>query len=59
MNKESLRKYLSSSYQGWDSFLKNVIFPIFGEEEFDDGHEAELLDSQNEDNWQKPREYAA
>lgn len=28
MNKESLKKYLSNRYQGWNSFLKNVIFPI-------------------------------
>ncbi len=48
MNKESLKEYLSNRYQGWDSFLKNVIFPIFGEEDFEDGYEAELLDSQPE-----------
>ena len=45
MNKESLKEYLSSRYQGWSSFLNNVIFPIFGEDEFEDGHETELLDS--------------
>ena len=32
MNKESLKEYLSSRYQGWSSFLNNVIFPIFGED---------------------------
>ena len=48
MNKESLKEYLSSKYQGWSSFLNNVIFPIFGEEDFEDGYEAELLDSQPE-----------
>ena len=48
MNKESLKEYLSSKYQGWNSFLNNVIFPIFGEEDFEDGYEAELLDSQPE-----------
>ena len=48
MNKESLKEYLSSRYQGWSSFLKNVIFPIFGEDDFEDGYEAELLDSQPE-----------
>ncbi len=48
MNKESLKEYLSSRYQGWSSFLDNVIFPIFGEDDFEDGYEAELLDSQPE-----------
>ena len=48
MNKELLKEYLSSRYQGWSSFLKNVIFPIFGEDDFEDGYEAELLDSQPE-----------
>ena len=39
MNKESLKEYLSSRYQGWSSFLNNVIFPIFGEDDFEDGFE--------------------
>lgn len=48
MNKESLKKYLSNRYQGWNSFLKNVIFPIFGEDDFEDSYETEVLDSQPE-----------
>ena len=48
MNKELLKEYLSGRYQGWSSFLDNVIFPIFGQEDFEDGFEAELLDSQPE-----------
>lgn len=48
MNKESLKEYLSSRYQGWSSFLSNVIFPIFGEDDFEDGFETELLGSQPE-----------
>ena len=48
MNKESLKEYLNSRYQGWESFLNNVIFPIFGEEDFEDGFETELLESQPE-----------
>ena len=48
MNKELLKEYLSSQYQGWSSFLNNIIFPIFGEDDFEDGYEAELLDSQPE-----------
>ena len=45
MNKELLKEFLSSQYQGWSSFLNNVIFPIFGENDFENGYEAELLDS--------------
>ena len=48
MNNESLKEYLSSRYQGWSSFLNNVIFPIFGEDDFEDGFETELLESQPE-----------
>ena len=48
MNKESLKEYLSSRYQGWSSFLNNVIFPIFSEDDFEDGFETELLESQPE-----------
>lgn len=48
MDKELLKEYLSKQYQGWQSFLDNVIFPIFGEEDFEDGYEAELLESQPE-----------
>lgn len=48
MNKESLKEYLSSRYQGWSSFLNNVIFPIFGKDDFEDGYAAELLESQPE-----------
>ena len=46
MNKELLKEYLSSRYQGWSSFLNNVIFPIFGEDDFENGFETELLESQ-------------
>ena len=48
MNKELLKEYLSSRYQGWSSFLHNVIFPIFGEDDFENGFETELLESQPE-----------
>ena len=48
MDKASLKEYLSSCYQGWETFLANVIFPIFGEDDFESGYEAELLDSQPE-----------
>ena len=45
MNTEELKKYLSKEYQGSQSFLENIIYPIFGEEEFVDGYEAEILDN--------------
>ena len=40
--------YLSNRYQGWHSFLNNVIFPIFGEDDFESGFETELLEIQPE-----------
>ena len=48
MNKDSLKEYLSSPYKDCGSFLRSVIFPIFGEEDFEEGFEAELLDNQPE-----------
>ena len=48
MNKEILKEYLSNRYQGWHSFLNNVIFPIFGEDDFESGFETELLEIQPE-----------
>ena len=48
MNKNSLRTYLSSSYQGAQSFLEYIIYPIFGEEHFVDEYEAEILMNQPE-----------
>ena len=44
MNKESLKNYLSCKYQGCDSFLNTIIFPIFGKQDYEDGYETELLD---------------
>ena len=46
---ESFKKYLSSQYQGWNSFLNNIIFPIFGEDKFESHFENELLDSNFEE----------
>ena len=48
MNKNSLRTYLSSSYQGAQSFLEHIIYPIFGKEHFVDEYEAEILTNQPE-----------
>ncbi len=43
-----LKEYLSTPYQGWLSFLDNIIFPTFGKERFEDGYDTELLDLQPE-----------
>ena len=40
----TLQAYFQQQYQGQESFLQNVIFPIFGEENFDDGYSLPLLD---------------
>lgn len=39
------QSYLSQKYQGHDSFLQNIIFPIFGEDNFESSYDVELLDS--------------
>lgn len=31
-----LKEYFQQKYQGRDSFLENIVFPIFGEENFSD-----------------------
>ncbi len=48
MDKESLKQYLSNKYQGSKSFVDNVIFPIFGEDNFEDRSETDLLIAQPE-----------
>lgn len=49
MNKESLKNCFGSRCRGKVGvFLNNVIFPIFGEDDFEDGFETELLESQPE-----------
>ncbi|QUB94076.1 N-6 DNA methylase [Prevotella denticola] len=48
MNKNILQTYLSDRYQGSRSFLENIIFPIFGEDSFEDGHETEFLNQKDE-----------
>ena len=47
MTKEALKEYLSQQYQGYQSFLDNVFFPIFiqDEEDFDTGHETEQINT--------------
>ena len=48
MDKKKLKTYLEESYQGSKSFMHNVIFPIFGEEDFEDGYDKDLLDDKPE-----------
>ena len=48
MDKNILQTYLSDRYQGSRSFLENIIFPIFGEDCFEDGHETEFLNQKDE-----------
>lgn len=38
-----LKEYFKLQYQGHTSFLENVIFPIFGEDNFEDGYEEDVL----------------
>ncbi|MDL2251774.1 BREX-1 system adenine-specific DNA-methyltransferase PglX [Odoribacter sp. OttesenSCG-928-J03] len=40
----NLKEYFQKEYQGRDSFLEKVIFPIFGEELFEDGYNESLLE---------------
>ena len=40
------QSYLSQKYQGHESFLENIIFPIFGEDNYESSYDIELLDSE-------------
>ena len=40
-----LKSYLSKKFEGRDSFLENIVFPIFGEEKFEDMYDVEALDN--------------
>ena len=40
------QSYLSQKYQGHESFLENIIFPIFGEDNYETSYDVELLDSE-------------
>lgn len=39
-----LKEYFQQKYQGRDSFLENIVFPIFGEENFNDLYDQNVLD---------------
>ena len=43
-NEQEVQDYLKQKFQGRDSFMENIIFPIFGEDHFEEGYDAELLD---------------
>ena len=43
-NEQEVQDYLKRKFQGRDSFMENIIFPIFGEDHFEEGYDAELLD---------------
>ena len=45
MQETELKHYLSDKYQGWESFRDNVVLPIFGEDNYEDNYETELLDN--------------
>ena len=45
LNEQNVQDYLKKKFEGRDSFLENIIFPIFGEEHFNEGYNAEQLDS--------------
>ena len=46
---ETLKGFLSSQYKGWSSFVNNIIFPIFGEDNFESLSETELLENNPEE----------
>ena len=48
MDREKLKAFLSSKYQGWQSFVNEIIFPIFGSDSYESSFETELLDAQPE-----------
>lgn len=48
MDKKLLQKYLNNPYQGAQSFLEHIVYPIFGEEDFENEYETEVLANQPE-----------
>lgn len=45
-NFEELKEYFSKEYQGSDSFLNEIIFPMLGMKDYDGGYEANILENQ-------------
>ena len=48
MDKKLLKEYLNNPYQGAQSFLEHIVYPIFGEEDFENEYETEVLANQPE-----------
>ena len=40
-----LKSYLSREFEGRDSFLENIVFPIFGKENFENKYDVDALDN--------------
>ena len=43
-----LKSYFHDKYQGGESFVKNVILPIFGEDKYEDAYEEDVLENNPE-----------
>ena len=43
-----LKSYFHNKYQGGESFIENVIIPIFGEKKFEDAYEEDVLENNPE-----------
>ena len=37
------KAYLNQKYQGYDSFIENIIYPIFGEDRYSTAYNGEIL----------------
>lgn len=46
MDEHKLQAYLSSEYQGEESFLETIIFPIFGEENYETAWQLPVLEDE-------------
>ena len=44
MEIEELKKFLHSPYQGSKSFVEHIIFPIFGQDDYEDNYDKEWLE---------------
>lgn len=47
MDEQKLQAYLSSEYQGEESFLETIIFPIFGEENYETAWQLPVLEDED------------
>jgi len=43
-----LKSYFHNKYQGGESFIENVILPIFGEDKYEDAYEEDVLENNPE-----------